>query len=122
MSSQTFPSFAGLKISVRRTPEYGTKIQRTASGKELRLSVWSTPIQHYEVSLEFLRTAYNGNEVNTLLTFLETMKGSWDTFYFNDPISGSQVTVRFEADDPIQLEMFATGYWKVDNIRLVGVK
>jgi hypothetical protein len=121
MSSSVFPTFAGLKINVKRTPVYATKVSTSSSGKETRLSFQSTPRFRYSLELEFLRTAVNGNEVATLLAFIDTMKGAWDDFLFNDPYSGSQVRVRFE-EEAVQYEQFASGYWLVKSLSLISVK
>lgn len=121
MSNSVFPSFAGLKMNVRRAPVFATKVQTSPSGKEVRGVFQSTPRYRYVLDMEFLRTAVNGNEVTTLLNFLETHKGSWDSFLFNDPLTGSQVRVRFEEDE-LEVEQFASGFWSVKNIKLITVK
>jgi len=121
MSNSVFPTFVGLKMGVVRTPVYATKIQTASSGKESRASFQSTPRYEYSIQLEFLRTAVNGNEVTTLLAFIDAHKGSFEDFLFPDPYLGSNVRVRF-TDDKTVFTQFASGYWSVSNINLISVK
>lgn len=121
MSGQTFPSFQTVKINVTRTPMYATKIQTSTSGKELRCSWQSTPRYHYTLAIEALRTTKNGDEVATLMNFIDTHKGSYDSFFYTDPYSGQAVRVRF-VDDEVELERVLSTWWGVKKINLISVK
>lgn len=84
MSSLVFPSLQGLKWDRKKTPEWSTKIQRTASGKEARVSFFSTPLYNFSLTYEFLRTDSAIDELKSLVQLFNQCKGSFDTFLYCD--------------------------------------
>lgn len=84
MSNAIFPTLPGLQLSVTKTPEWSTEIQRAVSGKELRAPLFSYPIWHFSLSYEFLRAGAQA-ELQTLLGFFNARQGAFDTFLFTDP-------------------------------------
>jgi uncharacterized protein (TIGR02217 family) len=83
MSSEVFPSLAGLEYPVVRTPIFRTLVQETASGEETRAALRLYPRWQWTLSFNFLRDDAN-NEFRTLLAFFLARKGSFDTFLFDD--------------------------------------
>ena len=83
MSTEVFPSLAGLEYPVVRTPIFRTLIQETTSGEESRAALQLYPRWHWTMSFNFLRDDAN-NEFRTLLAFFLARKGSFDSFLFDD--------------------------------------
>jgi uncharacterized protein (TIGR02217 family) len=83
MSTEIFPSLAGLEYPVVRTPVFRTLIQETASGMETRAALQLYPRWQYTLSFNFLRDDAN-NEFRTLLAFFLARQGSFDSFLFDD--------------------------------------
>jgi uncharacterized protein (TIGR02217 family) len=90
MSSEVFPSLAGLEYPVVRTPIFSTLTQASASGMETRAALQLYPRWQYTLSFNFLRDDAN-NEFRTLLAFFLGRQGSFDSFLFDD-VDDNQVT------------------------------
>ena len=101
MSSSIFPSFAGVDVAIKRSTIYATKVQTSASGKELRATFQATPIYKWDLKMNFLRQAgYNTatDEVAQLGQLFVNLKGAWDSFLFTDTV-----------DNTVTLRNFGTG-------------
>lgn len=88
MSDAVLPTFPGLKWGTTKTPMWSTRVQKSASGRELRASFYSYPIYKFSLSYEVLR----GNglaELQQLIGFFNARQGSYDTFLFQDPDDNS---------------------------------
>ena len=85
MSNYTYPVLPGLSWGQKKTPEFSTRIQKSYSGKEVRLAMYFNPIYNYELSYEFLRGNSSQAEFQNLLGFYLQMQGSFDTFFYQDP-------------------------------------
>lgn len=116
MSNLVFPSLPGVDINVERETIYSTTTRTSVSGKEYRTSWQASPRYRYKLKFN-LRTAWSApspfgayNEVSVVQAFLDTHLGSWDSFLYTDPYSGSQVRVRFERDN-LNLKQELTGAW-----------
>jgi uncharacterized protein (TIGR02217 family) len=84
MSNALFPTLAGLKFPVTRTPIWSNSIKVAASGKESRAGFWSSPRWKYKLSYDLLRSDANA-EFQTLVGFFNARGGRFDDFLFNDP-------------------------------------
>lgn len=94
MSNSIFPTLLGIDLAIKRSEVYATKIQTSASGKELRASFQSTPRYKWDMKLNFLRQAgYQTvqDEVALLGSFFTSMKGSWDSFLLTDKTDNAVV-------------------------------
>lgn len=127
MSANTFPSLIGQNINVERTEEFRTDVYETVSGKEQRTSWWDTPRYSYSVKMDVLRDNVSApapyaaySEVATVLFFLETHLGSYDSFSFVDPLDGTTRTVRF-VEDSLTIQKIADHHWTCD-FKLISVK
>lgn len=85
MGNLVFPALSGLKWDRKKTPEWSTKVQRTASGKESRVSFFSSPLWNFSLTYEFLRTDHTFDELKSIVQLFNSCKGSFDTFLFSDP-------------------------------------
>ena len=121
----TFPTLLGLDIAVKRKETFATLVQPGVSGKELRATFWSNPRFYYELTFNFLRqTNFSAqtvsDELSILQTFFESMNGRYGTFTFVDPVSGSNVTCRFDTDE-MSIERIVNLAWKGEPLKLVSV-
>ena len=126
MSALVFPSLPGLKVDLSRAENYSTKVFTTVSGKEQRIKWTSTPRYSWELNFELLRSTVMApapyaamSEVACLHYFLDQHYGSWDSFIFNDPYSGTQVRVRF-VEDTLTVKKLDSQRWSA-NIKIIQV-
>src|SRR5215813_440365 len=82
-----FPALPGLAWSVTKTPTFQTRIQRAASGQELRVLDYPYPLWQFALVYDFLRDnpAAGYDELRTLLGFFMLCQGAFGTFLFRDP-------------------------------------
>lgn len=83
MGTAIFPTLKGLEWPATRTPIFKTLAQQSASGDEVRASLWSLPRWQWTLSFNFLRDNSN-NEFRTLVGFFLARRGSFDSFLFDD--------------------------------------
>jgi uncharacterized protein (TIGR02217 family) len=88
-----FPTLPGLAWSVTKTPTFQTRIQRAASGRELRALDYPYPLWQFALVFDFLRDNPTAgyDELRTLMGFFMLCQGAFGTFLFRDP-SDFQVT------------------------------
>lgn len=80
MSSNVFPTFAGLLYPVTRRPVFNTKIQQSVSGKEVRINWMAYPNYEYEIAIEGMKLA----DWQNLMGHFTKVKGMYDDWLFND--------------------------------------
>jgi uncharacterized protein (TIGR02217 family) len=89
MSSQVFPTLAGLGWSVKRTALWKTRTQESVSGKRTRTAFWSYPRWQWELTFDVLRQgALSGTsyaEFAQLAGFFNARQGAFDSFLYQDP-------------------------------------
>jgi uncharacterized protein (TIGR02217 family) len=89
MSTQVFPSLAGLTYPFDRTPMWDTTVQPNVSGKEVRLANQTFPRYQWDLIYSALRQGLSAgttyNELKTLMGFYNARQGSFDSFLFTDP-------------------------------------
>lgn len=85
MSSAVFPTLPGLAWGVIKRPTFSTKIQRSVSGYEARVSRMLYPLYEFSLSYEFLRGEAAAGELQTLMGFFMARQGSFDSFLYIDP-------------------------------------
>src|SRR5262249_19296529 len=92
-----FPSLPGLAWSVTKTPTFQTRIQRAASGRELRALDYPYPLWQFTLVFDLLRDnpAAGYDELRTLMGFFMLCQGAFGTFLFLDPsddrVTGQQI-------------------------------
>jgi len=92
-----FPALPGLAWSVTKSPTFQTRIQRAASGRELRALDYPYPLWQFTLVFDFLRDnpAAGLDELRTLMGFFMLCQGAFGTFLFQDPsddrVSGQQI-------------------------------
>jgi hypothetical protein len=108
MSAVVWPVFPGIDPKIEVQDNWGDadgdgSFQfKSVSGKKQFLTTWSSTRTIFRVTYNGLRTSVNApspygsySEVACVRYLFGLLKGSWDTFAFPDPITGSNVTVRF---------------------------
>jgi uncharacterized protein (TIGR02217 family) len=82
-----FPALPGLAWSVTKTPTFQTRIQRAASGRELRALDYPYPLWQFALVYDFLRDnpAAGYDELRTLMGFFMLCQGAFGAFLFEDP-------------------------------------
>lgn len=86
MSSQVFPTFAGLGWDIERVPMWDTIVQESQSGKETRIANWSYPRWQWTLAFNALRQgAVHGvayTELQQLAGFYNARQGRFDSFLY----------------------------------------
>jgi hypothetical protein len=82
--SLIFPTLPGLAWSVTKTPTFQTRIQRAASGRELRALDYPYPLWQFALVYDFLRDNPTAgyDELRTLVGFLCSAGGPSAHSYF----------------------------------------
>ncbi len=114
--SLIFPTLPGLAWSVTKTPTFQTRIQRAASGRELRALDYPYPLWQFALVYDFLRDnpAAGYDELRTLVGFFMLCQGAFSAFLFQDPsdcqVTGQQIGIGNASTTVFQLqrEMGAT--------------
>ena len=105
-----FPTLPSLAWSVTKTPTFQTRIQRAASGRELRALDYPHPLWQFAVAYEFLRDnpTVGYDELRTLIGFFMLCQGAYGTFLFEDPtdcqVVGQQIGVGNASTTVFQLQ------------------
>jgi uncharacterized protein (TIGR02217 family) len=90
-----FPEIPTLAWSVLKAPSFSTRIQKSVSGRELRLADQSSPIWEWTLTYEVLRDKWDGrggaglgtgyDELRLLAGFFLARRGSFEPFLYKDP-------------------------------------
>jgi uncharacterized protein (TIGR02217 family) len=105
-----FPTLPGLAWSVTKTPTFQTRIQRAASGRELRALDYPYPLWQFALVYDFLRDnpAAGYDELRTLVGFFMLCQGAFGTFLFQDPsdhqVTGQQIGIGDASKTAFQLQ------------------
>jgi uncharacterized protein (TIGR02217 family) len=105
-----FPTLPGLTWSVTKTPTFQTRIQRAASGRELRALDYPYPLWQFALVYDFLRDNPEAgyDELRTLIGFFMLCQGAFGTFLFQDPsdcqVVGQQIGIGNASTAVFQLQ------------------
>ena len=105
-----FPKLPGLAWSVTKTPTFQTRIQRAASGRELRALDYPYPLWQFTLVYDFLRDAPAAgyDELRTLMGFFMLCSGAFGAFLFQDPtdyqVSGQLIGIGDASQSTFQLQ------------------
>jgi uncharacterized protein (TIGR02217 family) len=89
---------------VKKRPTWNTRIQKSVSGVETRVSFASLPRWRWSLSFEFLRQNSTNPEWQYLAQFFTDRRGMWDSFLYSDPTDRTVA-----AADRTTLGKFGTG-------------
>ena len=103
MSQAVFPFMPGLKWGSVKTPMWSTKIQRAASGRELRASYYSAPLYKISLSYEVLRSSALA-ELQTMVGFFNVRRGSFDSFRYFDPEDNAVIGQAFGTGNGVRTQ------------------
>ena len=105
-----FPTLPGLAWSVTKTPTFQTRIQRAASGRELRALDYPYPLWQFALVFDFLRDNPKAgyDELRSLMGFFMLCQGAFGTFLFQDPsdfqVTGQQIGTGNASTSVFQLQ------------------
>jgi uncharacterized protein (TIGR02217 family) len=108
--SLIFPTLPGLAWSITKTPTFQTRIQRAASGRELRALDYPYPLWQFALVYDFLRDnpAAGYDELRTLVGFFMLCQGAFGAFLFQDPsdcqVTGQQIGIGNASTTVFQLQ------------------
>ena len=120
MSAAVFPAFVGLKWDVKKTPIWNTRVFKTASGRTLRSTQFSSPLWKFSMAYDILREATAFNEIQQLAGFFNSRSGSFDSFYFLDPTENSVTDQQISVGVSGQLIYTFTKSWGGQYIEPIG--
>lgn len=82
-----FPALPGLAWGITKSPVFETRVQRAASGRELRALDYPYPLWKFSLVFALLRDdpAAGYDELHTLLGFYLSCQGAFASFLFEDP-------------------------------------
>jgi uncharacterized protein (TIGR02217 family) len=90
MSTQVFPTLAGLGWDVDRTPKWQNTRQRAFSGAETSIAYWSYPKWKFNLTYNVLREGVFGmpsttyQEFSQFAGFFNQLYGDFDSFLYTD--------------------------------------
>jgi uncharacterized protein (TIGR02217 family) len=80
-----FPALPGLTWDVKKRPNWSTRIQRSASGREVRAALFSAPLWDFDLAFSVLRADTAHLELKQLMGFYLQQQGPLIGFYYADP-------------------------------------
>lgn len=89
----TFPP--GLQFGNVKKPTFSTNVQRSVSGREVRLGLMAYPLWELSFAFEFLRNYTTFNEFKSLVGFWLQRRGALDSFLYSDPDDNSTTDFQF---------------------------
>jgi hypothetical protein len=122
----SFPTLGpgAIMMEMSRTPAYRTLIKETPSGKEQRAThLIGVPRIKFKLAIGFLRQDAPGptNEMGIMLSFVDSVRGNWDTFNFTDPYDGTVLLCRLDMDE-IDYDRLYDKKWNIKTLQLITVK
>jgi uncharacterized protein (TIGR02217 family) len=105
-----FPTLPGLAWSVTKSPTFQTRIQRAASGRELRALDYPYPLWQFTLVFDLLRDNPTAgyDELRTLMGFFMLCRGAYGAFLFRDPsddrVAGQQIGIGNASTTVFQLQ------------------
>lgn len=85
MAASDWPVLAGQSFYVEKGPEWKTLVKEAASGRQLRIPLWSYPKWHFNVSYAVIRDRVSQNEIDLMWAFFCNQQGMGSSFNFLDP-------------------------------------
>jgi uncharacterized protein (TIGR02217 family) len=101
VTNLVYPTLPGLTWSVTKSPIWKTRVQTSVRGRELRIKDQIYPRWKFQQVYSFLsgtaRCTPGYTDIQIMMDFFMDVRGSWDTWLFNDP------TDNFVANQPLGL-------------------
>lgn len=95
MSNLVYPVLPGLGWSLVRRPTFDTMVRTSQSQREVRSQFVTETLMEYDLTYEYL----SQSDLVTLMGFYCRMRGSYDTFFFDDPEDDSATNVQVGTGD-----------------------
>lgn len=97
--ADVLPALPGEAFPAQRTPVWSTRVQRVASGRELRASYYSAPLWEFSLRYEFLRERSLLREKSQLEAFFNARAGRGLSFWFRDRSEPAVARNQFASGD-----------------------
>jgi hypothetical protein len=128
MSQRVYPVFPGLAFSVTKTPNWGTRMQRSVSGRTLRTSDYVNPIWTfkliYAVLHDFVWCSTGPTELRQMMDFFNSSAGAFDAFLLRDPrdytVTGQVLPPAVSSVATVAINTAGADYSVGDQVTLVG--
>lgn len=129
MSQRIYPVFRGLAFAVTKTPNWGTRMQRSISGRTLRTSDYVNPIWTfkliYAVLHDFAWCSYTSpTELRAMMDFFNSSGGAFDAFLLDDPtddtVTGQLLPAALSAVATVAVNNPGNSYSIGDQVSLAG--
>jgi len=109
-----FPTLTGMSFTVNKGPSWNTITKQAASGRQVRVSLQSSPIWKFKLAFEYLRDRSAAtSDVQNLWAFFNSVNGQFGEFYFLDPydnaVSAQHIGVGDGATTSFQLNRTVGG-------------
>jgi uncharacterized protein (TIGR02217 family) len=85
MSDSVLPNLPGLLWNKEVEPLFNTRVQKSPSLREIRISFSPKPLRTFKLAYELLRDDVTHNELKQLFGFYLSRAGSFDSFLYADP-------------------------------------
>lgn len=85
MSNAVFPGLIGETYPVTRRSVFSTRVQRSVSGREVRIADYPYPIWEWTLPFDYLSVSDRA----TLVGFIAARQGSYESFLFSDASDNS---------------------------------
>ena len=99
MTVPTYPNLVARGLPLKRTPIWSTLKQKSVSGQETRLQLWSYPQWRYELTYDFLRSSASILEWQQVVGLFNQVGGAAQIFQFYDDADGSVTSQPFGVGD-----------------------
>lgn len=99
MSNDVYPALPGIKPTVKRVPEWRTRITEAVNGQETRVAQRAWPRWRYTLSYEVLRSDAAAAERAQLMAFFNKHRGAFESFLYADEEDNAVTNQQFGTTD-----------------------
>lgn len=99
MGFLVLPSLPGVQIGIKKSSEWSTIVQTSASKREVRTALATQPLYNFELPYEFLRRVQSKLELQQLQGFINLVQGSFDSWLYSDPTDNEMASVQIGVGD-----------------------
>lgn len=85
MSNAILPTAPGLAWGIGKSPVWSTQVRDSVSGRQYALSRRLYPTWRFKLPFEVLRAKGTWQELEALVGFINSRKGRYDDFLYQDP-------------------------------------
>lgn len=91
MTLASFPVLPGIGWDIKKTPILSTRVLTAANGLEYRAQNWTYPRWKFSIPIPFMRQYLTYTEQQTLIGFILSQGGQFNSWAYNDPFDNNPV-------------------------------